>query len=317
MSLFKSSKKKKKNDYVEPWEKKDKDKRFERKREEYPSYGENFEPIEQIIPEEAYAYDNPYSVYYHKQPGVPVNPNIGPSSNVPVVNANTVPSQVPANQANAPVISAVPPLNVGTTNIAPNNVVYPNQVPGKQKKEPFVYKPRIMEKKLIILLIENTAEMAKENDSIIKLSEICKDTDWLYIIHYGKDIKTKKVEFNKFFKKNDDINLEDLKCSKDATEDSCFMDAISEVTKIVSDLYGKIKEVNKVTTKVTSIEIIGIGTCKDNCSKTSKDDGIKSFCKMLNDTRIKSKYFCLNESSFFDAAETGFRSIGAINRSYY
>ena len=95
------------------------------------------------------------------------------------------------------------------------------------------------------------------------------------------------------------------------------MDAISEATKIVSDLYGKIKEVNKVTTKVTSIEICGIGTCKDNCSKTSKDDGIKSFCKMLNDTRIKSKYFCLNESSFFDAAETGFRSIGSISRSYY
>lgn len=311
MSLFKSSKKKKKKEYLEPWEIEQK------KREQYASYGEEFEPIEQIIPEEAYSYDNPYSVYYHKQPGVPVNPNVGPNSNAPVVNDNKVPSQVPVNQANVPVVSTVPPINGGKTYVVPNSAAYPNKALDKTKKEPFVYKPKIMEKKLIILLIENTAEMAKENDSIIKLSEICKDTDWLYIIHYGKDVVTKKIEFNKLFKKKDDINLEDLKCSEDAAEDSCFMDAISEATKIVSDLYGKIKEVNKVTTKVTSIEIIGIGTCKDNCSKTSKDDGIKSFCKMLNDTRIKSKYFCLNESSFFDAAETGFRSIGSISRSYY
>ena len=195
MSLFKSSKKKKKKEYLEPWEIEQK------KREQYASYGEEFEPIEQIIPEEAYSYDNPYSVYYHKQPVVPVNPNVGPNSNTPVVNDNKVPSQVSVNQANAPVVSTVPPINGGKTYVAPKNAAYPNQAPGKPKKEPFVYKPRIMEKKLIILLIEDTAEMAKENDSIIKLSEICKDTDWLYIIHYGKDVVTKKIEFNKLFKK--------------------------------------------------------------------------------------------------------------------
>lgn len=317
MSLFKSSKKKKKNDYLEPWEKREKEKKYEKKREQYASFGEEFEPIEQIIPEEAYAYDNPYSQYYHKQPANGASYNFAPNNNVAVVNGNTVISQSPTNSANVPVASAVPPINGAATNVAPTKVVYPNQAPDKSKKEPFVYKPRIMEKKAIILLIENTAEMAKENDSIIKLSEICKDTDWLYIIHYGKEVVTQKIEFDKLFKKKDDINMEALKCSEDASEEVCFIDAISEVTNIVSDLYGKIKEINKVTTKVTSIEIIGIGTCKDNCSKTSKDDGIKSFCKMLNDTRIKSKYFCLNESSFFDAAETGFRSIGAINRSYY
>ena len=71
MSLFKSSKKKKGKDKIEPWEKKE---RTENKGDVF-AVDEKYESIEQIIPEEAYAYEDPYSVYYHKQPVVPANQN--------------------------------------------------------------------------------------------------------------------------------------------------------------------------------------------------------------------------------------------------
>lgn len=306
MSLFKKFKKEK--DYLEPWEKS----RTKNGKNEFYSGGE-LEAPQQFFPEEAYAYDNPYSEYYHKQPVASTNQ----ATELGGKNDNKVNPNVPANQPNVPVTSQVPPNNGGKPYVVPNNGVYPYQATGKAGKEPYVYKPRIAEKKLIILLIEDTVKMSKENESIVKLSKICNGTDWVYVIHYGKEVKVKKIELKKFFKKDDEIKPDDLKCSEDATEDVCLWDALTEVNKIVSDLYGKVKEIDKVTTKVTNIEIIGIGTSKDNCSKTSEEDGITSFCKTLKDNRIKSKYFCLNESCFLSAAKTGFRSIGSISKDYY
>ena len=307
MSLFKKFKKDK--DYLEPWEKS----RTKNGRNEYYRGGE-LEAPQQFFPEEAYAYDNPYSEYYHKQPSSTANQ----TTEVGAQNDNKANPNVPVNQPNLPVGSKIPPNNGVNPYVMPENgsyYVYP--ATGKKVKEPYVYVPRIAEKKLIILLVEDTVKMSKENDSIVKLSKICNGTDWIYVIHYGKEVKVKKIELKKFFKKEEEINPDDLKCSENATEDACLWDALSEVNKIVSDLYGKVKEIDKVTTKVTSIEIIGIGTCKDNCSKTSEEDGIKSFCKTLKDNRIKSKYFCLNESCFLNAAEAGFRSIGSISKDYY
>ena len=223
MSLFKKFKKEK--DYLEPWEKQ----RTKNGKNEYYRGGE-LESSQQHFPEEAYAYDNPYSEYYRKQPVAQVKEEAE-------LKDNKVNTNVPVNQTNVPVTSQVPVNKDGKPYVMPENggyYIYP--ATGKKVKEPYVYTPRIAEKKLIILLIEDSVKMAKENDSIVKLSKICNGTDWVYVIHYGKEVKVKKIELKKFFKKDDGIKPDDLKCSEDATEDVCLWDALTEVNKIVSVL---------------------------------------------------------------------------------
>ena len=67
---------------------------------------------------------------------------------------------------------------------------------------------------------------------------------------------------------------------------------------------------------IDSIEIIGIGTCKDSGSMHLKETAQNSFYQVVSKPKITTKYFCLTEGNMVSAAEMGFRSIGAILRSF-
>ena len=179
----------------------------------------------------------------------------------------------------------------------------------KKEKPIYVYKPSV-DQKLSIILIENTAEVAKENDKLIKIIKKLVPTGLISIIHYGKDIR--KSEISEMFKLKDT----DFQCSENVGEEACLSDALVILHKLVTEEYMVVKEEKFRRTKVNEIEIIGIGTCKDNCSKNPKSVGINCFCDIAKKPKIVTKYFCLTEDSFLEAAEIGFHSIGAINTNY-
>lgn len=179
----------------------------------------------------------------------------------------------------------------------------------KKEKPVYVYKPSV-DQKLSIILIENTAEVAKENDKLIKIIKKLVPTGLVSIIHYGKDIR--KSEISEMLKLKD----ADFQCSEDAGDDACLSDALVILHKLVTEEYMVFKEETFRRTRVNDIEIIGIGTCKDNCSKNPKSVGINCFCDIAKKPKIVTKYFCLTEESFLEAAEIGFHSIGAINVNY-
>ena len=183
------------------------------------------------------------------------------------------------------------------------------------EKQPYVYVPKPTEKSLTIILVEDTAEMKEYEAVLTELYQRCK-TDFLFIIHYWEKVRIEGIEIHKFFKKNNDEEVKSFKISEDAGDKACFADAVSETVKIVSENFNKIKEKNFSKTKITKINIIGIGTCKDNCSNSPREKAIEDFSKMLNTTNIPSKYLCLTEEFFFEAAEYGFRSIGSISEDY-
>lgn len=172
------------------------------------------------------------------------------------------------------------------------------------------YIPPIIDKKLSIILIENTVDVAKENDKLIKIIKKLVPTGLISIIHYGEDIrKTEICESYKFKEEN-------FQCRKEVGETACLYDALVILHKLVTEEYMVVKKVNYRETRINEIEIIGIGTCKDNGSKNPKSVGINCFSDITKKPRISTKYFCLTENSFLDAAEIGFHSIGAVNLNY-
>ena len=96
----------------------------------------------------------------------------------------------------------------------------------------------------------------------------------------------------------------------------CLYDALKALEDLVNKEYMVIHEKEFERERINQIEIIGIGTCKDNCSVVSKEEGIESFCNVAKKLNITTKYFCITEESFVSAAEIGFHSIGAISRNY-
>ena len=78
----------------------------------------------------------------------------------------------------------------------------------------------------------------------------------------------------------------------------------------------KIEEKETERVRINEIHIIGIGNCKENGSKISKEVALKYFKRVVNKKNVTTKYFCLSENSFVNAAEVGFHSIGAIYRKY-
>ena len=201
--------------------------------------------------------------------------------------------------------------NVGVSNTPTQPKKYFPENKPTQVKPAFVYQPTLS-KKLNIILIENTNEVAKENDKLIKIiKNFVNDSDLVSIIHYGSE--TEKIQICEFSKLKD----EDFCCSENIGENACLYDTLVEVEKFVSEKFMKVEEINSKKFKIESIDIIGIGRCFDNCSKNSKELGINSFAKISkNATKILTKYFCLTEEFFLEAAEVGFRSIGSISRNY-
>lgn len=242
----------------------------------------------------------------------PTNGNVIKSGQTAVTtNGASFPKQESGVQSSSDVAttpaSDIHPLYDPQTEVAGPS--YTGSFFNKAKKTSFVYK-KLVEKKLSIILIEDTTLVSQEKTKLVQIIKGLVTEGKACIITYGEDVKQSEV-FDVLpnggipFPVNEKIG-----------DTACLYDALIEIEKLVSDKHNKTEETDTQRIMISDIEIIGIGTCKDNGSKVSKDEALDAFYKVASKHRVMTKYFCLTEESFMDAAEVGFRSIGAIFRNY-
>ena len=186
------------------------------------------------------------------------------------------------------------------TNIGENNAV----------ANKTIFFKRTVEKKLTIILIENTFEVVKEKENLLKIIKSIVTEGLVSVIRYGSSINRSEI-----FEVS---NIDTFTLVSNYSSDSRYRlyDALVDLEKLVSEQYMSIEEKENERIRINKIEVIGIGTCNDKGSNATKEIAIDSFCKVLAKSEVVSKYFCLTEKTFMDAAEIGFRSIGAIHRNY-
>jgi len=257
--------------------------------------GENSPKPTITIPERSHQYE-PIEFYddglpnYQQPLQNPVNPN-------PVV---------PVNQganANAPSQQFVQGVPAGTYQKPFDTPKKPIEFPRK----PVYIPPRNI--KLTVILLENT-DVVKEEQEVVKKIVINSITGGKYIIiNYGESINLTQMEDDKLFS---ELQL----FTENADGKSCLYDALSVLNKIVNRSYQSQVHYDFASSIIRSIDIIGIGRCIDNCAKINKLDAFKSFQKVIDKTNVTTKYFCIDDTCFVDAAEIGFRSIGAIRRNF-
>lgn len=172
------------------------------------------------------------------------------------------------------------------------------------------YKPPTLYKKLYVILIEDTAEVAKHNEKLIKIIKKFVPTGTICIVRYGETVGELKI--TETFKLKD----ENYCCSADAGEKACLSDALIGLSELINGEYMVQKSNGYRDVVINSLEIIGIGTCKDDSAAESKEKAIEAFSKVLKKPNVTSKYFCLTEDSFIKVAEIGFHSIGSISNNY-
>lgn len=172
-----------------------------------------------------------------------------------------------------------------------------------------VYK-RLVNKKLTIILVENTATVAGQKDKVLQIVENFVRSDLLCIINYGATVNASEIL--------DVSNRKDLTIMYDegAGEESHLYDALIELEKIVSDKYLKTEEKETERVSIDSVDVIGIGTCRDTGSTASKEDALDKFHLLSLKSKVVTKYYCLTDAYFIGAAEIGFHSIGAISNAY-
>ena len=173
-----------------------------------------------------------------------------------------------------------------------------------------IFIKRTVEKKLTIILIENTFEVVKEKENLLKIIKSIVTEGLVSVIRYGSSINRSEI-----FEVS---NIDTFTLVSNYSSDSRYRlyDALVDLEKLVSEQYMSIEEKENERIRINKIEVIGIGTCKDKGSNATKKIAIDSFCKVLAKSEVTTKYFCLTEETFIDAAEIGFRSIGAIHRNY-
>ena len=184
-------------------------------------------------------------------------------------------------------------------------------------EKPIFFKPTY-DVKLTILLIENSSEMAKQKDKltqIVKNLVVCDKNSFstygfVTIINYGARVR--KTELIR----RASLNFDELLYYKDLSDNTCFHTAIFDLEDIVCKYNKKLIEEEMKKFFIRNIEVIGIGSCVDNCTKISKDIAISSFNRVARLSNVTTKYFCFTDSTFVEAATIGFHSIGAINRNY-
>lgn len=194
-------------------------------------------------------------------------------------------------------------------NIKTPKTIQDNQFEYLSPQRAFFFK-RLVSKKLTILLVENTSKVANEKEILTKIIKSLVTDGLVSVIYYGSSVN--QTEIVDFFAFNNSM----FWCDNNTSDMACLYDALVKLEDIVSKKYMVVEENETEKVRIDKIEVIGIGTCKDNCSITSKEKGIDCFCQILNKPNITTKYFCLTEETFMDAAEIGFRSIGAILRNY-
>ena len=186
--------------------------------------------------------------------------------------------------------------------------------PQDTKKKGVVIKPVYVppeKTKLTIFLIENTTDVANISETISKIVKSLVTYGYVYIINYGSSVKLSKMfDASK-------IDYTNILNDSDIGDYACFSEALVMLNAIVNEKLKKVEELEKKKKiQIEEIEIVGIGKCIDNCSTVPKDVALDCFYNTISKDEITNKYFCLTEESFVEAAATGFRSIGAIYRSY-
>lgn len=165
------------------------------------------------------------------------------------------------------------------------------------------------DKKLTIVLLENTIQVAQEQEIIEKIvRNLLTTTDYICIIHYGSMVMEEKIREATSFDYHDLLQKDDMGTK------SCFWDALVVLERLVKENHEKKKELDWNYICFHKIEIIGIGRCYDNASSVSNQVGIEKFSEVAKLPNVISKYFCFREENFIEAAKIGFRSIGAVNR---
>ena len=179
-----------------------------------------------------------------------------------------------------------------------------------KKPETFVFYPTFTKKSLSIILIEDTLDVVNESQKILRFCKTRITTDLICVIRYGENF-TETPFLSKF-----SFNDKNFFCTNNAGEKGCLSDVLIEVEKIVSDFYDKQKDIDSRKVTINKIDIIGFGTCKDNCSKTPKEEAAKAFSSVNKHAKVATKYFTLTDESMIDAAEYGFHSIASISKNY-
>lgn len=167
------------------------------------------------------------------------------------------------------------------------------------------------ETKLIVILVENTAEVAKEKEKLEQIVKSLANTGHVCVINYGTTVREgAKIEATSF-------NSNTIICNDDIGDKACLYDALITTESVIKKYYNSVVWLKFKRARITSVEIIGIGRCIDNYSFNLKSTAINAFENTVISTKATTKYFCLSEENFIDAATIGFRSIGSISRSYY
>lgn len=160
--------------------------------------------------------------------------------------------------------------------------------------------PRLENKKVTIMLLENTPFMKQLKIERIA-TNISSDPDQLVtIVRYGENIETTT------YNEKDNIIFDDKEPEK-----ILFYDSLVEVSELVKRLYTEQKMF-----RIVSVELICIGNCEDKESKKSKETAIKELNEIIQKYDIKNKYYCLSENEYLEAAEIGFHLIGSITTPY-
>lgn len=179
----------------------------------------------------------------------------------------------------------------------------------------YIYRS-IENKTLHIILIENSEETYKIKE---KISQIVVGTtkgdakgltcivNYGETIHYSEPISTL------------DVQKTPALVETDIGKSARLYDALCALNSLITTKKKSIEDDKLKRVKITEIDILGIGTCKDADSKHSKEEAIAAFEEILKNsplTTVTTKYFCLTEVGIVEAAEFGFRSIGSISNSY-
>lgn len=181
---------------------------------------------------------------------------------------------------------------------------------GYQTYPTYSYWKKPVNKKLTILLIENTTQVEKQAIIIEKIVKSVITEGLVCILSYGSSVKKSEIFDAK------EIKDKVIFFKEDIGEKACLYDALIEASILILEKWDKVENTETEKVKINCIDVIGIGTCKDNGSKNSKDTGIGCFGNTITKSKCMTKYFCLTEENFLTAAEIGFRSIGSISRQY-
>lgn len=164
--------------------------------------------------------------------------------------------------------------------------------------------------KLTIVLIENTSMVEKQKEDLKKIVKSVGNTGFVSLINYGSTIRImEKVEASVF-------DCSEIINETDVGEDACMYDALVALEEIVNSNYGIVEFKGFKKYRINKIEVIGIGRAIDNFSAYSMEKGLEEFKKVASRPNVVTKYFCLSEKEFINAATIGFRSIGAIRRTF-